>query len=116
MTSVLIVDDHAGFRRLARLLLEEEGYDVVGEAADGPGATRAAAKLAPDLILLDVNLPGESGFEIAARISQDENGPAVLLTSTHDESDYADLARKCGARGFIAKDELSAATIGRALD
>ena len=115
MTRVLIVDDSADFRRLARLLLEQEGFDVLGEAADGPSADRALGTLAPDLVLLDVNLPGESGFEIAARISQAPGGPAVLLTSTHDESDYADLARRSGAKGFVAKDDLSAATIARAL-
>ncbi len=68
MTSVLIVDDDPGFRRLATLLLEDEGFEVVGAAADGVTAARAARELGPDVVLLDVNLTEESGFDVARRI------------------------------------------------
>jgi len=113
MTRVLIVDDDAGFRRLARLLLEQEGIDVVGVAADGKTAARAARELGPDVVLLDVNLTGESGFDVARRIAGAPDAPAVVLTSTRTETDYAALARQTGARGFLPKDELSSARIER---
>jgi DNA-binding NarL/FixJ family response regulator len=113
MTRVLIVDDDPGFRRLAALLLEQEGFSVVGEAADGTTAARLAREAAPDIVLLDVNLTGESGFDVARRIAGAPDAPAVVLTSTRDESDYAALALETGARGFVAKDELSSARIER---
>jgi DNA-binding NarL/FixJ family response regulator len=115
MTSVLIVDDDPGFRRLAALLLEQEGFEVVGVAPDGSTAARAARKLAPDVVLLDVNLTGESGFEVTRRIAESPGAPAVVLTSTRDQNDYARLALRAGARGFISKDELSGARIERLL-
>src|SRR5262249_51415343 len=67
-TTVLIVDDHAAFRASARLLLEAEGFDVVGEAADGGSAIEKTTALAPDLLLLDVQLPDIDGFEVATRV------------------------------------------------
>ncbi len=67
-TSVLIVDDHPSFRASARMLLECEGYDVVGEAADGESALSEAARLSPDVVLLDVGLPGLDGFEVTSRL------------------------------------------------
>ena len=113
MTSVLIVDDDPGFRRLAKLLLEDEGFEVVGDAADGVTAARAARELKPDVVLLDVNLTDESGFDVARRIVGVPGAPAVVLTSTRAERDYAGLARQTGARGFLPKDELSSARIER---
>jgi DNA-binding NarL/FixJ family response regulator len=107
-TTVLIVDDHPSFRASARMLLEAEGYDVVGEAEDGAGAFEAVAELAPDLVLLDVQLPDLDGFEISRRLAADESGPAVILVSSRDGSDYGSLAGDSGARGFIPKAELSA--------
>jgi DNA-binding NarL/FixJ family response regulator len=109
--SVLIVDDHAGFRRRARRLLEAEGYDVVGEAADGAGAVSAARELAPDLVLLDVNLPDTDGFAVAEQITGGSDAPAVVITSTRDAADVADRVRACGARGFVPKGELSGAAL-----
>jgi DNA-binding NarL/FixJ family response regulator len=102
--TVLIVDDHPSFRATARLLLEVEGYDVVGEAADGETAITAAHQLSPDLVLLDVNLPGIDGFAVAREL---RGGPAVILTSSRDPSDYGTLVATSGARGFIPKAELS---------
>jgi DNA-binding NarL/FixJ family response regulator len=106
-TTVLVVDDHESFRRVARLLLEYEGYEVVGEAADGEEGLRAASELAPDLVLLDIQLPGIDGFDVAARLTADDGAPAVILTSSHDHVDFAMLIRRSGARGFIPKAEIT---------
>jgi DNA-binding NarL/FixJ family response regulator len=114
-TSVLIVDDHPSFRATARLLLEVEGYDVVGEAEDGRTAIEAARALHPDLVLLDVNLPDIDGFDVAASITTDVGAPAVVLTSSRDSSDYGCLVARSGARGFIAKADLSGAALAELL-
>ena len=108
MTTVLIVDDHAGFRLTARRLLESEGFDVVGEAADGRSALEAAGRLKPDLVLLDVYLPDMDGFEVALQLKA-ANHSAVILTSSRDGSDFGSLVGKSGARGFVPKAELSGA-------
>ncbi len=105
--TVLIVDDHPSFRQVARLLLEAEGYSVVGEAGDGAAALARAAQLHPDLVLLDVHLPDIDGFDVAARITGSEDGPVVVLTSSHDGGDFGALIERSGARGFIPKAELS---------
>ena len=76
MPSVLIVDDHASFRATARQLLEAEGYEVVGEAADGASALEAVARLRPDVVLLDVQLPDMDGFEISRRLCGNGCEPA----------------------------------------
>jgi two-component system, NarL family, nitrate/nitrite response regulator NarL len=104
--SVLIVDDHAPFRARARELLEADGFEVLGESADGNSALAAAKALAVDVVLLDVHLPDLDGFEVAARLTAD-GGPAVVLVSSRDASDFGSLVAASGARGFIGKDELS---------
>jgi DNA-binding NarL/FixJ family response regulator len=109
--SVLIVDDHATFRRVARTVLEEAGYLVIGEAADGESALKAAAELAPALVLLDVQLPDLDGFEVASRLTASPDGPAVVLVSSRDAAEYGSLIDECGARGFLPKDELSGASL-----
>lgn len=109
--SVLIVDDHAEFRRVARALLEAEGFDVVGEASDGESAVREAARLRPALVLLDVHLPDHDGFELAARIARGRQAPAVVLTSSRTISSYRRRLADSNALGFIAKSELSGATL-----
>jgi DNA-binding NarL/FixJ family response regulator len=114
-TTVLIVDDHPTFRATARMLLEAEGYDVVGEAPDGTSAIACAAQLHPDLVLLDVNLPDLDGFSVAQRITAAPDAPAVVLVSSRDPSDFGPLVRISGARGFIAKGELSGAAIAELL-
>jgi DNA-binding NarL/FixJ family response regulator len=106
-TTVLIVDDHQAFRETARLLLESEGFDVVGEAENGEAAVVKAAELTPDLILLDVQLPDIDGFEVARRVSRGQRGPAVIITSSRDDSDFGPLVSGSGARGFVTKSELS---------
>jgi len=108
---VLIVDDHPSFRATARLLLETEGFEVVGESADGAAGVRDAAELAPDLVLLDVQLPDIDGFEVAARLTEGGEGPAVVLTSSRDESDFGPLVAASGARGFVPKAELSGSVL-----
>jgi DNA-binding NarL/FixJ family response regulator len=108
-TRILIVDDHPSFRASARMLLECEGYDVVGEAEDGEAALEAVPRLQPDVVLLDVHLPDIDGVEIARRLAS-ANGfsPAVVLTSSRD---LAELGAIGGVRGFIPKSELSGAAL-----
>ena len=113
--TLLIVDDHASFRSLARRLLTSGGFDVVGEAADGRAAVTAAHELRPDVVLLDVQLPDIDGFQVTARLLQNPAGPAVVLTSTRDRTDYGELVDRSGARGFISKAELSGAAVGALL-
>ena len=110
-TTVLIVDDHSPFRARARRLLEAEGYRVVGEAADGAAAIEAARRLVPDLVVLDLQLPDASGFDVAAEIAAAGSSPAVVITSTRDAADFEELAQRNGARGFVSKAELSGAAL-----
>jgi CheY-like chemotaxis protein len=105
-TTVLIVDDHPSFRSVVRMLLESEGYDVVGEAPDGEQALALAAKLAPDVVLLDLNMPGMDGLEVARRLAP---GPAIVLVSSRDARDIGPLDGH--VKGFIAKGELSGSSL-----
>jgi DNA-binding NarL/FixJ family response regulator len=110
-TTVLIVDDHPGFRACARRLLEREGYRVVGEAADGESAISRARELAPHLALVDVYLPDIDGFEVASRLAALEGAPAIVLISSRDRAELDRLVPDSQARGFVPKDELSRAAI-----
>jgi DNA-binding NarL/FixJ family response regulator len=105
--TVLIVDDFAAFRRSARALLEDDGFDVVGEAADGATALAEVLRLRPDVVLLDVQLPGQDGFEVAARLASGADPPTVVLVSTRDAAAYAPRLASTPVRGFIAKADLS---------
>jgi DNA-binding NarL/FixJ family response regulator len=109
--TVLIVDDHPSFRASARMLLEAEGFDVIGEAEDGAGALEAVQNLAPQVVLLDVQLPDFDGFEVAARLTANGASPAIVLTSSRDVNDLGPLAEREGVRGFIPKSELSGAAL-----
>ena len=116
MPTILIVDDHPSFRSTARVLLQAEGFEVVGEAEDGDSAVRAAQELRPDVVLLDVQLPDFDGFEVAARL-RSLNGatPAIVLTSSRDGSDFGPLVAESGARGFVPKAELSGSALSALL-
>jgi DNA-binding NarL/FixJ family response regulator len=109
MKTVLIVDDHAGFRATARKLLEAEGYDVVGEAGDGVEAVECAARLKPDLVLLDVQLPDTDGFRLCELICgcDGDERPSIILVSSREAADYDELIDTSPARGFISKADLS---------
>ena len=108
---VLIVDDHAPFRRLARLLLATDGFDVVGEAGDGTAAVSAARRLRPDVVLLDVQLPGVDGFGVAEALTADAPAPVVVLVSSRSRTDYGHRVAGSAAHGFIEKAQLSGAAL-----
>jgi two-component system response regulator EvgA len=108
---VLIVDDHPSFRSAARLLLEHEGFDVIGEAEDGASGLAATVALSPDIVLLDINLPDLDGFDVASRICVDRAAPKVVLTSSRDSREFGPLVNRSGAQGFVPKGELSAERI-----
>ena len=105
--TVLIVDDHAEFRAAARALLEAEGFDVVGEAADGGEAVEGVALLRPGVVLLDIQLPGEDGISLAERIAAAPDPPAVVLISSREAAAYGPRLTEGSARGFISKSQLS---------
>jgi DNA-binding NarL/FixJ family response regulator len=111
--TVLVVDDHAEFRESARALLETEGFAVVGEAADGLQAIAASARLRPQIVLLDIQLPGLDGFAVADRLAGSRDPPAVVLISSRDASAYGPRLAGAGALGFIAKRDLSGALLAR---
>ena len=113
---VLIVDDHAPFRSLARRLLVAGGFSVVGEAADGAGALSAARDLAPDVVLLDVQLPDLDGFAVAEALARGQSVPIVVLVSSRALVDYGHRVDASGARGFIAKAELSGEALLRVIN
>jgi DNA-binding NarL/FixJ family response regulator len=105
--TVLIVDDHPSFRASARILMEADGFEVVGEAPDGESALAEVARLHPDLVLLDVQLPDIDGFAVAARLTVDPDAPVIILVSSRDFTDFGPLVSRSGARGFVPKAELS---------
>ena len=104
---MLIVDDHDGYRAVARTLLESEGFDVVGEAADGIEAVRATERLTPALVLLDVHLPDEDGFAVTERLAALAEPPAVVLISSRLIADLRQRVQDSAAVGFLAKHELT---------
>jgi DNA-binding NarL/FixJ family response regulator len=105
--TVLIVDDHAAFRASARALLQAEGFDVVGEAADGAEAMEAVAALQPEIVLLDIQLPDLDGLTVAEQLAGAPDAPAVVLISSRDAAAYGPRLQGTPARGFIPKSGLS---------
>ena len=107
----LIIDDSPSFLRAARGLLERQGIAVVGTASTSAEAVALAAELRPDVTLLDIDLGGESGFEVAERLHGQRSQPPVILISTHAEEDFADLIASSSVVGFLPKVDLSADAI-----
>jgi DNA-binding NarL/FixJ family response regulator len=114
----LIVDDSSSFLEAAQPMLEREGLSVVGIASSGNEALRLAEESRPDVVLVDISLGKESGFEVARRLVADteDGGSKVILISTHSEADFADLIAKSPAIGFLPKSDLSADAIRRMLN
>jgi DNA-binding NarL/FixJ family response regulator len=115
-TTVLIVDDHADFRRSASALLDAEGFDVVGDAADADEALDAIERLRPEVVLLDIQLPGLDGFEVAERLAATDDPPRVVLISSRDAAAYGPRLDRAPALGFLAKRELSGASLAALVD
>ncbi len=109
---VLIVDDRAPFRSVARRLVSLiPGWTVLGEAADGPDAVLAAARLRPELVIMDINLPGFNGVEATRRIRAAQPATTVVLVSTYGMDDLPGDLLTCGAAGYIRKEELTPAAL-----
>lgn len=113
---VLIVDDQAPFRSAARFVVEaSDGFEVAGEAESGEAAVAMAGELHPDLVLMDVKLPGIDGLEATRRIRAASNGAVtVLLLSTYETEDYESRAAECGAAAFIPKSQFGPERLAQA--
>jgi DNA-binding NarL/FixJ family response regulator len=109
--TVVIVDDHPEFRESASALLEAEGFSVIGEAADGDEAIAAVARLRPEVVLLDIQLPDLDGFTVAERLAAGPEPPRVVLISSREAAAYGPRLDAAAARGFIPKRELSGSTL-----
>jgi two-component system invasion response regulator UvrY len=110
--SVLIVDDQEVYRSVTRqVVAAADGLEVAGEAPTGEAAIEAVLKLRPDLVLLDVNLPGIDGFEACRRIRAADSRAVVVLMSTRSAEEYAGRTVSCGATAYIPKAEFSAAAL-----
>jgi DNA-binding NarL/FixJ family response regulator len=114
-TTLMIVDDHRSFRDAARRVLERAGFKIVGEAVDGESALDAIPGLRPDIVLLDVQLPGISGFEVASRLTERGDAPLIVMTSSREAAHFGPLVEQSGARGFVHKPDLSGPAICAAL-
>jgi DNA-binding NarL/FixJ family response regulator len=113
---VLIVDDHPGFRRSAHRMLAAEGFEVVGESADGASVVERVRALGPQLVLLDVLLPDLDGFAVAELLAREPSPPRVVLTSSRDAGDYATRLRGSPAVGFLAKAKLTGARLSALIE
>ena len=110
--TVFLLDDHELVREGVRQLLEADGtIEVVGEAGTCADAVTRIRATRPQVAILDVQLPDIDGFEVAARLTNGGGGPAVVLVSSRDGSDFGPLVERSGARGFIPKAELSGAAL-----
>jgi DNA-binding NarL/FixJ family response regulator len=109
--TVVIVDDHPEFRESASALLETEGFAVIGEAADGDEAIAAVERLRPQVVLLDIQLPGLDGFAVAERLAARPDPPRIVLISSREAAAYGPRLEAAAAQGFIAKRELSGSAL-----
>jgi DNA-binding NarL/FixJ family response regulator len=105
--TVLVIDDHPGFRRTARRLLQAEGFDVIAEAPDAATGIEAARMLEPDIALVDIYLPDSDGFELSERLADLATPPMVVLISSREQEEFEPLVERSFARGFVPKHELS---------
>jgi DNA-binding NarL/FixJ family response regulator len=102
---VLVADDHMVVRSGIRHVLESEaGFEVVGEASSGAEALSLAAELHPDVVVLDISMPDESGLQVAARLRAGSDGPRILILSMHDNAEYVLESVRAGAHGYLLKD------------
>ena len=113
--TLLIVDDHDEFRRFMTTQLGEDGFEVAGEADSGESGLVEYARLHTDVVLLDVQLPGIDGFEVARRLAESPMPPRVVLTSSRMASDYGHRVEQAPVRGFIPKHELTAGALNALL-
>lgn len=109
--TVLVVDDHQGFRANARKLLQAEGFEVVGEAVDATSGIEAARSLRPDVVLLDIQLPDFDGVRASRQMGALNGGSVIILISSRDLDDLGGALSESPARGFIPKSELSGEAI-----
>lgn len=109
---VLVVDDHQPFRRAVRALLDRaDGLRWVGEASTGEEAIELSRDLEPDLVLMDVNLPGVDGIVATRQLRDRAPGTVVVLCSTYAEADLPSAAGSCGAAAYLHKSELDASSL-----
>lgn len=113
--TLVVVDDHAGFRQVVREMLTAAGWRVIGEVSTGAAAPEMVMRLAPDLVLLDVVLPDMDGFDVAERLAAAGCRSAVVLISGHDRSDFAGRVQAAPVRGFLPKEMISGPALARLL-
>ena len=115
MLRCVIVDDDASFLKAAQTLLESDGVTVAGVASTGADAVERVGMLRPDVVLIDIRLGQESGFDVARQLATNGQAAALIMISTHAREDYADLIAESPVIGFVPKVELSASAIRRVL-
>jgi CheY-like chemotaxis protein len=107
----VIVDDDEAFIKVAQAVLERDGVTVAGAASNCVEAVQRAQALRPDVVLIDIRLGNESGFDVARRLADNKQAASLIMISTHAGMDYADLIAESPAAGFVPKAQLSGAAI-----
>jgi CheY-like chemotaxis protein len=111
----VIIDDDESFIKVAQAVLERDGVTVAGAASSCAEAVQRAKALRPDIVLIDIRLGEESGFDVARRLADNGQAARLIMTSTYAAADYADLIAESPAVGFVPKAQLSGAAIRRVL-